>query len=100
MRPEGLVGPNSCGLPVDKLHLSCSVSYIGNIPPILQWKVEGNDTPISKAIVSDYPGKSITTNLTLSSGVELDGVVFTCGSTRSHNKEHHCKTNPVIINCK
>ena len=100
MRPEGLVGPNSCGLPIEELHLSCSVLYSGNIPPILQWKMEGEDTPISEGVVTDNAGKSVTTNLTMSSKVEVDGVLFTCGTARSHHKQHNCATGPVKINCK
>src|SRR6218665_1501197 len=100
MKPEGLVGPNRCDLPIEELHLSCSVSYIGNIPPILQWKMEGEDTPIAKGIDIDNAGRSVMMNLTMSSNVEIDGALFTCGTTRSHHKQHSCTTNPVKINCK
>ena len=100
MKPEGLVGPNSCGLPIEELHLACSVSYTGNIPPILQWKMDNDDTPISTGISGDYQGKSVRLNLTMNSKVEMDGVLFNCGTTRSQHKQHSCTTAPVAINCK
>src|SRR6218665_1416088 len=100
MKPEGLVGPNRCDLPIEELHLSCSVSYIGNIPPVLQWKMDGQDISISKGIAIDYAGKSVMMNLTMSSKVEMDGAPFTCSTTRSHQKQYSCTTDRVKINCK
>ncbi len=72
INPDGVIGPNACGIQPDELHLSCGVSYHGNIPPHLKWITLGENNSISDNLTTDRFDNRVMHNLTIKADLIKD----------------------------
>lgn len=101
MKPEGLIGPNMCGMKPDDLHLSCSVQYRGNQPPSIVWIKTGSEIVITEGVTPNISTNQAIYDLTLKSTVFKDGDSFECRTTNSAMMQYGCTSQTVKVNgCK
>lgn len=101
MKPEGIVGPNSCGLQPEDLQLSCLVLYHGNHPPIIIWKKVGTESPISAGTFRNVSDKRVIYYLKMEVNSGMDGSSYQCQTTRSATAQYACTSEIVkVIGCE
>lgn len=100
IHPDGVIGPNSCGLEPETLELSCKVLFHGNQPPVLIWKISGEDTPVTKGVTNGTLQRSVAYNLTITANLNIDGSNFVCQTFRSRTNQHSCTTDTIKVMCK
>ncbi len=98
IKPQGFIGPNICGFEPDTLHLTCSVQYHGNQPPMMQWKEVGSDKVIVEGATRNasvdrvfYYVKKMEVNS------RMDGLSYQCVTTRSTTSQYGCTTDIVSV---
>jgi len=78
-----LLADLDCSPAQDFIHMTCSVSYSGNLPPVLQWKRDGNvfvedfKTSVSNSN-TDKISKATSTLLIRGSNRTMNGYRYTC----------------------
>src|SRR6218665_2309313 len=95
--PIELIGPNTCNKEQENLTLSCSVAYKGNSPPLLEWKMVGADSAITRGVTVERTENRITSQLTMSSQPVLDGSYFICWTTTS---QYNCTSDVIKVKCE
>lgn len=100
MKPDGVLLPNSCNMEPDELKLSCSVSYKGNIPPIVQWREVGSVNLTTKGVSCRHTGNSVTCHLTINAKFGLQDTSYVCETTRSSKTQHNCSSGLIRLICR
>src|SRR6218665_2940965 len=83
---QKVIGPNSCDIQPDQLGLTCMVQYLGNEAPILQWRLNETNKPITNGVTRDTSGNRVTYNLTMTTEQISNGSYYVCQTTRSTSK--------------
>lgn len=98
---DGFIGPNSCGLQTERIHLSCSINFKGNIPPHLQWTRVKHDgsVAINESLSSscNVTEGRVICSYTEESDIAIDGSHFVCQTNASKRPQYTCTTNAVKI---
>src|SRR6218665_4091862 len=101
MKPDGLIGPNSCGIEPEELHLSCSIAYTGNISPRLEWKAARWNGPVKGNSTEETTNGIYRYNVTMKSDLDMDGSSYVCQTTRAMGTKYKvCTSDVVKILCK
>lgn len=98
MKPDGLLGPNSCNIEPNSLHISCNVSYQGNISPMLQWReIRSLNNSINKGPYCRQTGFAVTCVVALKASFDLHGSSYVCETTASSTKRYNCSAGVVRV---
>ena len=92
MKPDGLLGPNSCNIDPEGLQMSCNVAYHGNIKPMLQWREIRSIDYIEKGLYCWWTGFNVTCDVALKASFDLHGSSYVCETTR-----HSCSSGVVRV---
>ena len=94
---------NDCGLEPDGIELTCSIGYIGNIPPALKWRHSSDpDVIVSNAISQQStPSNKIVviSSRTRASNIRMNGTHFVCSVNKveSGEQSYGCATRNVSV---
>src|SRR6218665_2403366 len=97
MKPDGLLGPNSCNIEPEELHISCNVSYHGNISPVLQWREIQSSESIKSGVSCRQPGYEVTCDLAMKANFSLHGSSYVCETTASATTRYFCSAGVISI---
>src|SRR6218665_3734977 len=96
MEPDGLLGPNSCNIEPDELKMSCSVSYHGNIPPLIQWREFQSAGYIEKGVSCEQTDDQAICKFSVNASLSLNGSSYICETATRYN----CSSGIINVMCK
>lgn len=100
IQPDGVIGSNDCGIPPDRLQLSCSITYRGNIPVQLEWRSKLENDNSSPTVECRYtPGRSIC-NLTVTGDRTGNNSAYFCQTKNTGMNAYNCPSDVIKILCK
>ena len=100
---DGLMGQNIFNIPPDEVHLTCNVTYYGNVPPQMEWRKVGDDRIIenSSTSTSTYISTNrITYTLKLKGDISLENSSYVCQTTMSAQHQYKCTSEKLKVLCK
>src|SRR6218665_958342 len=97
---DSVMGPNACGIQPDELHLSCSISYHGRIPPDLKWTKLGDNDSIIEMVTKNESDGRFTYGLTIKANQIKDNSSYECQTTKSRTSKASCTSRTVKLLCE
>ena len=101
------VGENNCGLESEDIELKCSVKYLGNVPPIMEFKNTDNNDVITAGVRNfTLSGSEMVYTLTLKSSIDVDTSKFSCAvrhdflGNSANISAYMCLSKRINILCK
>ncbi len=96
MNPDGVIGPNDCGIEPDEIQLTCNVTFShGNIPPTLEWKISGDENNSSLVVCE----RTTSCKLTLKANLTFNNQSFVCQTTKARRQQYGCSIGPIKVKC-
>lgn len=93
---DELIGPNSCAIKPTIVQLSCSVKYIGNQVPELQW-IKADENIAINSSVCLTSGNIHTCTLTMESELQMEGSSYVC---QTRTRKYNCTSGVFRIICE
>src|SRR6218665_1412951 len=97
MKPDGLLGPNSCNIKPDELQMSCNVSYHGNIPPLIQWREVQSAQHIERGVSCNQTDNQVTCKFSVNASLDLHGSSYICETATSAATRYNCSSGVINV---
>lgn len=92
-----IVGENNCGIPPDKLLLSCIVQYSGNEPPVLNWKSAGEGNKDGVVLPPTVQSDRVMQNIGLFGDSLVNRSSYECFASRGSSPKSSCRLGDMTI---